>query len=259
MFIFISLFFRATSSVLQMGAMWLVIYWVNGNLPIVLVEIINLDQESLIFPVVGSLFLILSAVLSLLSKLFGITAVKKFEKKISNDDIKINSSDYRNVAKLLLSVIDVIVPAVLLTTVVILWSLEYAWLIILAVLLGFLGIWILKKGVSYVSPFYVIKPHNNKSGYLHSAERIRFYKILMVPQYISMAVFLAISIILVAVAIASKSYVDISSGFHSLLVIMTIVSLLQLRSFVGLMVKMGAYKGNVANMNKLRLLQSQEG
>lgn len=249
--ILVGLFFRVAYSLLQVAAIWIVIHWVNGSLPGVLIEAISLGQGSMMFPIACSFFLILSAGASLLSKALAIGAVKNFEKKVCNDAVKISFGDYRNVAKLLLSVVDAIIPVLLVIVVVILWSLEYSWLLAVAFLFFLAGVWLLKKGVSYASPFYAIKPNKDKGSYLYSSERIRFYKILMVPQYISMVASIGISLALVASAIASKLYVDLSSGFHSLLIIATIVSCLQVRSFVGLMVKMGAYNKSATYVNEL--------
>ncbi len=248
--ILLSLFFRFTFSILQVVAIWVLIYWVNGNVPQSLLEATNIEQDSLVFPVACSLFLMLSAGASFLSKILAIRAVKKFEENLCNDAAKVNFGDYWSVAKLLLSVVDAIIPVLFVIVVVILWSLEYPWMMAVALLLVFLGVWLLKKGVTYASPFYAINPNKNKGNYLCSAERTRFYKILMVPQYISMVASMGVLLLLVASVMVSKLYIPVGDAYHSLLIIVTIMSLIQLKSFVGLVVKMGAYNKNVKNLVK---------
>jgi len=250
LFLFISLLLKLSFLVLQVGSIWVIIMWVSGKVEPMLVDLIGVPPVSIIYPIVGGVGLVLSAILSLFSKMTALKAIYRFEGRVSewgqSKEVKLSIGDFRNIVKLMLGLVDVLVPVLLIVLVVTAWIALLPYISIFFALLLLGGVYLLRKGVIISARLY--RPGRRirlYSEYVGSDEHDRFYNILLLPQYISVAIFGAVSLLIVFSVVMVKLHVTDSSGFLGILTIATAMAILQMRSFVSVIVRAGAFNKSI--------------
>jgi uncharacterized membrane protein YqjE len=118
----------------------------------------------------------------------------------------------------------------------------------MAVLLAFL--YFFRKTVKVSAKTMKIFPSSIAvNDYLGSESDAHFQKILMHSQYVIVAVYSLMAICVSLLAIIIKNNLLISIGeYATLLIIATAISILQLKSFVSALVKMGAYNATISKI-----------
>ncbi|WGI26629.1 hypothetical protein QEN58_06095 [Halomonas alkaliantarctica] len=253
--VLIGIIFRFLFIVLQVSSIWFIFGWVGGNVKPVVKEMIGLPVESYIYPCIGALGFILSTLCLLIGKMCSLKATCQFEKviveKVGNNQVLISKGDLKNIVKLLISVMDVMVPLALIVTVSALWIHVTPYMLILIFIMLCGGAWLLKKGVGFSAKRY--KPINRTGkleSYVGSQEQQGFYKMLLLPNYIMLALMSIIAILIVTSLIATKLYFESHGGQIGYMAILTGVAFLQMRSFSNIVVRAGAYNKSLSAIYK---------
>ena len=239
--------------VCQVSAVWIMISWVAGSVLPAAESVLGASTESWLYPVLAGTLLIFAAVCSCAGRAVSLTGIKKVEYFILNNtkSDQLLVGDFRNLTKLLLAVTDSLVPMCFILAVIL------AWVIViptLALPLAGLGLGILiffRRSTKFSASQF--KPGTRTASlkeYVGSDEHEKFYKILMLPQYIAVVsyTFMAVALVIVVISIRSLASSNIELG---LLPIASAVAILQFRAFIGLLVKFGAYTRNAAKIASL--------
>ena len=244
--------FKGLFLLFQVSSIWIMVSWVNGTMLPVLKDIIQFNDSSYVYLAIGWFLLISASISSLLSRWLALRGVGKLEQYVGGrvEGSAILVADYRNLTKVMLGVIDAIVPFVFITGVLIAWLIIQPGLVFpiitLVILVGFL----FRKGVGFSAARFKNRGERVKpEEYLGSSQHKNFYQILMVSQYISLTVYALIATGIVGVLVIIESL----GSLHTigLLPVATAIALLQFKSFVGLLVRLGAYIGSVSKVAKL--------
>jgi len=234
--------FKGLFLLFQISSIWIMVSWVNGTMLPVLKDIIQLDDSSYVYLAIGWLLLISSSVSSLLSRWLALRAVRKLEQHVGDrvESGALLVADYRNLTKVMLGVIDAVVPFIFITGVLVAWLILQPGLFFPIIVLVVFVAFLFRKGVSFSAAKFKNKGTRVKpEDYLGSGQHKNFYQILMVSQYISLTVYVLIATGIVGVLVIIESL----GRLHTigLLPVATAIALLQFKSFVGLLVRLGAY------------------
>ena len=241
--VFLSALFKSMFITAQAASLWLLIGWARGALPDFVVRLHIIEDESALYPFFCSLVFIASAFFSLFSKFLCIRSVQNLEADLFfriNTDFP-SSSEWRNVAKLMISIVDSVIPLLLMIIVLSAWvvifpvlflPILFALLILLAIPAA--GVKLTKKA------FNMPRKRVNKDSYLGSPEYARFYRLLINPQIITVGVYGVVAIVVSLVAYLMKTYPVEIDGIEALPLI-TIIAFLQMKSMIGLIVRWGVY------------------
>jgi len=254
--VILSMFFKVAFLATQLGSIWLTFYWVAGSIPTALVSSSGISPESNVWAFIGAGGLFLSSLISLMSKALALKATFRFEKVILEsgriEEVSLLPGDLKNGVKVLLSLIDVTVPILLIVSLVVFWAIVNPYSILVIVALFFIGVFALKRGVNFSAGKYVRTGKRARiTEYLESDEHNAFYKIMMLPSYISAVTFATISVSIIASVLLAKEILASGSLYVDFILIATAITFLQMRSFVGVIQRLGAYKPSLSKLNKI--------
>lgn len=241
-----SMGFRFLFIAMQVLSIWFIFGWVGGSVNEHVLDIIGLPAASYVYPCIGAAGFIASTAFSLLSKICALKATLKFEQVVVEKSIALGAivtkGDLKNIVKLTISVLDIVVPLGLIFAVSVLWVIITPYILILLVFILFLGVWFLKKGVGFSAKRYKpVAVRNKLDSYLGSEEHLGFYKILLLPNYIALVLIAVIAVLIVLSIIATKMYFDLHGTSVGRMAILTGVALLQIKSFNSIILRAGAY------------------
>jgi len=246
--------FRFLFIAMQVLSIWFIFGWVGGSVNGHVLGIIGLPASSYVYPCIGAAGFIASTVFSLLSKICALKATLKFEQVVVLKSIALEAivtkGDLKNIVKLLISVLDIVVPLGLIFAVSVLWVIITPYTLILLVFFLFSGVWFLKKGVGFSAKRYKpVTVRNKLDSYLGSEEHLGFYKILLLPNYIMLVLIAVIAVSIVLSIIATKIYFDLYGASVGHMAILTGVALLQIKSFNSIILRAGAYNKSITVIN----------
>ncbi|WP_085920298.1 hypothetical protein [Halomonas sp. CSM-2] len=249
--VFASIGFRLLFILLQVASIWFVFGWIGGSVNPFIMKLVGMPVGSYVYPCIGALGFIGSTFFLLIGKICSLKATFKFENYIVKNNINMKSSvtkgDLKNLVKLMISVIDVMVPISLIVAVSALWVFITPYMLILIFLMLCLGIWLIRKGVGFSAKRYKTTPtRKNIDSYVGSDEHIGFYKMLLLPNYIMLASMSIIAVAIVSSLIATKIYFSSYGEQIGYMAILTGVAFLQMRSFSTIIVRAGAYNKSLS-------------
>lgn len=246
-----SMGFRFLFIAMQVLSIWFIFGWVGGNVNEYALDFIGLPAVSYAYPCIGAAGFIASTVFSLLSKICALKATLKFEQVVVQRSVALEviltKGDLKNIVKLMISVLDIVVPLGIIIAVSVLWVAITPYTLILLVFIFFAGVWFLRKGVGFSAKRYkAVATRNKLDSYLGSEEHLGFYKVLLLPNYITLVLITVIAISIVLSIIATKIYFDQHGAKVGHMAILTGAALLQVKSFNGIILRAGAYNKSLA-------------
>jgi len=246
-----SMGFRFLFIAMQVASIWFIFGWVGGHVNSYVLSIVGMPVESYIYPCIGAVGFMCSTVFSLLSKMCALKATFKFERvvveKSTVDKKPMTKGDLKNIVKLMISVLDVVVPLGLIIAVSMLWAFITPYSLIVFLFIVCSGIWLLRKGVIFSAKRYKpVSTRNKLDNYVGSEEHLGFYKVLLLPNYIALAIISIISISIVLSLIATKLYFSSHGSQVGYMAILTGVAFLQIKSFASIILRAGAYNKSLA-------------
>lgn len=256
--IFFAVAFKGLFILFQVSAIWIMISWVSGAMLPLVKGLLHLNDSSYVYLSIGWALLVFSSVAAFFSRWLALNGIKKLERYVS-EKIKgkgLVVSDYRNLTKMMLGLIDAFVPAIFIGVVLAAWLIQMPELLLPFIVLVILVGLFFRKGVRFsASKFKRAGGRIDPKRYIGSDDHQHFYQILMVSQYISLAIYTLIATSIVAALIFIQTFSEslLSLG---ILPIATAVAILQLKSFVGLLVRLGAYASNASRIAQLVKLAS---
>ncbi|MCM1566297.1 MAG: hypothetical protein NC238_10185 [Dehalobacter sp.] len=241
---------------LQMASIWIVFSWVSGSVNAYFLEIVGQPADSYIYPGVGAAGLIGSTCFSLLSKMLALESTYKFEAKIvernSSLHFPLTKGDLRNIVKLMISVLDIIIPLMLIVIVACLWTVITPYTLLIVGLVLFIGAWASKQGVKFsANSFKNITATGRLNEYIGGHEHRRFYKILLLPNYVSLVIISMVSVSVALSLVATKIYFTSHGMNIGHMAIITGVAFLQMKSFAGIIVRAGAYNKSLSVVHNI--------
>jgi len=249
--LFIALLLKACFISLQVAAIWLMISWVGGK-PLPLVQtLVAHDPSSYIYLAISACALILASVFSFGARWVTLRCVKRAETYVFHRAGKkggLLASDFRNLSKFLMSIIDAFMPMAFIVSVVIAWIIVVPAALLPLAAVAFFIVFSFKKAVVFSERTF--RPGKRVAApqeYIGSVEHQKFYRILMVPQYISLVTYILIAVGMVIV-LASVKQLETESFELGFLPVASALALLQFKSFAVLLVRYGAYYGNAAKV-----------
>lgn len=253
---FTSIAAKAAFLLMQLASILLIFSWINQSIPQLLIVVTGLESSSNWFAFMGAAGLVLSSAMSLLSKKMALKGIVKVERiildRVSDANIGLQKGDLKNIVKVLLSVTDVIVPIMLMGAVIVSWIVVTPYSAIAIVILAVFALPLMKRGVSFSAKRYQPgKARIALQEYLDSEEHLSFYKIMIMPNYIGLAMFTLISVGIILSVMAARVYFDGQETFAHILIIATAVAFLQARSFVGIILRTGAYNRSITKVHDI--------
>lgn len=250
-FVTTSMGFRFLFIAMQVLSVWFIFGWVGGDVNEHVLSVVGLPAASYVYLCIGAAGFIVSTVSSFLSKICALKATLKFESFVVERsfflEVPVTKGDLKSIVKLLISVLDVIVPLGVIFTVSVLWVLITPYALVLFVFVLLSGVWILKKSVGFSAKRYKCVVMRGKlDRYLGSEEHLGFYKILLLPNYITLVLMSVMAVSIVLSIIAAKVYSDLHGASVGHMAILTGVALLQIKSFNGIILRAGAYNKSIA-------------
>lgn len=254
--VFFSMLFKALFLITQVASIGLIMSWALGHVKPFLVDIVGNDIDSIIYPSIGAFGFVASSVFSFFSKYFALKSTYNLEKKIIDrlvySDTKLIPGNLKNVVKLMLAIVDNVVPIILLLGVSLVWAYIVPYSIIFVFLLLVAWLWILRRGVGISAKRYAGKRSRiSVEEYIESEEHAQFYKILILPNYIFILLLFIISVSLVFTLSIAKSVIIDSSGVSTYLILLTGIAIIQTKSFVGIVLRVGAYNKSLICVDKV--------
>jgi hypothetical protein len=255
-FVLASMFFKGLFLLTQVVSLMLIIGWAMGSVRAVIVEVIGVPPESVLFPCIGAAGFVLSTLFSLFSKQCALKATSAFEThilgKFDPNDHSLSSGDLNSIVKLMISIVDSVVPIVLILGVSVAWAVVKPYSVLIILILMSLMFWIIKKGIRFSSKRFRLKMiRPDIKDYVESDQHERFYGILLTSHYISIGMTIIISISLVISLVTAKEFLDFNSGYAARLLLVTGVAFLQARSFVGIIMRTGAYNKSLVTVHNI--------
>lgn len=256
MLVLASMGFRFLFIAMQVVSIWFIFGWVGGHVNPHVLELVGLPAESYVYPCFGALGFICSTLFSLFSKVCALKATLKFERFIVEKNttlqIALNKGDLKNIVKLMISVLDVVVPLGLITAVSVLWALITPYTLILVLFILLFGVWFLKKSVGFSAKRYkLVSVRNRLDSYMGSEEHLGFYKILLLPNYIALVLVAIIGVSIVLSLIATRLYFASHGSQVGYMAILTGVAFLQIRSFASIILRAAAYNKSLAAVHSV--------
>ncbi|MDI3323039.1 hypothetical protein QKW35_01505 [Pontibacterium granulatum] len=241
---------KAAFIILQVSAIWIMIIWVRGSMLPLAQQIVGAEPGSLLYPILSGGLLIGAACSSCLARSLGLGGVKKVEQLVMAETSgkQLHVGDYRNLAKLLLAVIDSFVPLAFIMLVILVWIYTVPALMLPLAGVLLIILFFFRQGARFSARYFKLSSERlDPESYVGSEEQQRFYRTLMLPQYITVGsyIFIAAALVAVVVSIKTLSAGDVELG---LLPIASALAVVQFRSFVGLLVRFGAYSRNVSKI-----------
>ncbi len=251
-FVFLSMFLKCSFLFCQALSLTVIMKWAGGSVYPIFTEYLGYEGSSYVYPAFAALVFALSSVFSLFSKVFAIRAIKKVEYKIvskfSGSSYPLSVGDLKNVVKLLLHFVDIVVPALLLFFVSLAWMYVSVSAVAIVLTIIVFMIFLVRFGVRYSSKKYQYKRGKHKvEEYVSSEEHDSYLSVLLMSNYTT-AVIVPVSAFLMVLGMVGVHYYSVELGEHAnKLAALTAVALLQAKAFVGMTLKMGScYKSLVA-------------
>lgn len=248
----IALCFKSAFLLIQVIAIWTILGWMRGSVPEIISMFLGIESASYVYPVFAGLLLIFSSVCSFVSKLIAISAVKRLEFRLFNE-ISHNpppASDWRNLAKLLLSLTDSLMPLGIILAIIGFWLYFIPVLMPLVIIAVLIIALFQVRGIRFSkNTFLMPRVRAKPEEYIGSDDYLRFYKLLMVPQYVTFGTYILVAVTIAGVAILIKSH-SATVLRLGLLPLATALSILQLKSFIGLTVRWGVYAGSASAIDE---------
>lgn len=256
MLVLTSMGFRFLFIAMQVLSIWFIFGWIGGGVNEHALDAIGLPAASYVYPCIGAAGFISSTLFSLLSKISALKATFRFEKVVIEQSFAngfvLTKGDLKNIVKLMISILDIAVPLGMIFAVSILWLFITPYTLVLLVFFIFAGIWFLKKGVGFSAKRYrVSSPRNNIDSYFGSEEHLGFYKILLLPNYITLVLVAIVAVSIVLGIIAAKLYFSSHGSQVGYMAILTGVAFLQIRSFGNVVLRAGAYNKSLAAVHEV--------
>lgn len=250
-FVLASMGFRFLFIGMQVISIWFIFGWVGGSVNQQVLDLVGLPVSSYIYPCIGAAGFICSTVFSLFSKICALKATFKFERAVAEKSMVLKAiltkGDLKNIVKLMISVLDVVVPLGLIFAVSVLWAFITPYTLILAFFILLSGVWFLRKGVGFSAKRYKPVPTRIKlDSYVGSEEHLGFYKILLLPNYITLVLITIVAVSIVLSLIATKLYFASHGSQVGYMAILTGVAFLQIKSFASIILRAGAYNKSLA-------------
>ena len=252
-FIVFASFLRIASLIMQAMSVGLLLSWLLDSLPEIINEYISNSVPHYLIPIVSVLIFFCSSILTVLSKKITLHAIFLFEKYVflvkSVEDISLH--EYGGIARVLLSLVDALVPLLLILLVGSLWVYQYpssTSYIVLFLLLTGAGIAAIIDYISTKHEGSVEKSRAERRLPKNEILKIQddrryFYRIIILPQYTSVLMYFVVSLIIAASLVFIKEYYSEEKGLlSSFLPLLTIVSILQLSSMVTLLMRVGMFR-----------------
>lgn len=254
--VFASMGFRFLFIAMQVVSIWFIFGWVAGHVNQHVLDLVGLPAEAYVYPCFGALGFICSTVFSLFSKKCALKATFRFERQLVEKNMALKvlmtKGDLKNIVKLMISVLDAVVPLGLIIAVSVLWAFITPYTLILVFFIFLSGLWFLKKGVGFSAKRY--KPVSNRNkldSYVGSEEHVGFYKILLLPNYITLVLVAIIAVSIVLSLIATKLYFASHGSQVGHMAILTGVAFLQIKSFSSIILRAGAYNKSLAAVHSV--------
>ncbi|WP_313055167.1 hypothetical protein [Pseudomonas lopnurensis] len=256
MLVLTSMGFRFLFIAMQVLSIWFIFGWVGGSVNEHVLDAIGLPAASYVYPCIGAAGFISSTLFSLLSKISALKATFRFEKVVIEQSFAngfvLTKGDLKNIVKLMISILDIAVPLGMIFAVSILWLFITPYTLVLLIFFIFAGIWFLKKGVGFSAKRYrVSSPRNKIDSYFGSEEHLGFYKILLLPNYITLVLVAIVAVSIVLSIIAAKLYFSSHGSQVGYMAILTGVAFLQIRSFGNVVLRAGAYNKSLAAVHEV--------
>lgn len=251
--VFSAIVFKGLFILFQVSAIWIMIAWVSGTMPLAVKELVQFNDSSYIYLGIAWAMLIAASIAAFFSRWLALRSITKLERYIGEKTKGkgLILSDYRSLTKIMLGLTDAFVPLIFIGAVLVAWLIVMPELILPFVILGIAVGLFFRKGVRFsASRFKTTGRRIKPEEYIGSDEHKKFHQILMVSQYITLAVYTLIATSLVVALILIQSFAE---NLHSLglLPVATAVALLQFKSFVSLLVRLGAYASSMSKLAQL--------
>lgn len=239
-----SLFLKLLFLLMQAIALGIIFHWSTGHVNYYLLSMIGQDKGSYIYPGVGAFLFVTASLISLLSKIVALKAIEKLEvlivKKSLSSKVKVSIGDLKNIVKLLIHVVDVIMPTVLFVGVTIFWMFIAPSMVLFFVFVLIWALLLMKKGVRFSSSRYGRKSARlGVNEYLSSDDHKSYYNILLMSNYLTAVVFPIISVLMVVSLVAASHYSESLGSYANKVTIVTALALFQTKGFIGLTLKIG--------------------
>ncbi len=256
-FTLLSIVAKGAFLLMQLASILLIFSWINESIPERLIALTGFEANSNGFAFMAAAGLVLSSAMALFSKKMALKGIVNVERVIIENlgegpNNGLQKGDLKNIVKVLLSVTDVIVPLMLIVAVVATWIVITPYSSVAIGAIAVVALPLMKKGVSFSAKRY--KPGKARiplPDYLDSDEHLSFYKIMIMPNYIGLAMFTLISFGIILSVMAAKVYFEGQETFAHLLIIATAVAFLQARAFVGIILRTGAYNRSITKVHDI--------
>jgi len=243
--IFLSLFARICFISFQAIAILILIGWLTGEVNFRIAGIFGFRQEGISYPILSGSMMLMASIFGIISRKMAIYTIRKIEIYAVNLDStsQLTISDLRSFAKIMLALIDTLIPILLLLLTSIAWLWYFPWLTPFLILVA-VGLFFLYRAIAKYSEKQIRAPSEKFSNieYLTSAQRHRFYKILILPHYITLITYFLLASFVVIFSIVLVGINDESARAEiQILSIVTAIATFQLKSLVTVVVRIGAY------------------
>lgn len=259
-----SMGFRFLFIAMQVLSIWFIFGWVGGKVNGHVLDIIGLPAVSYVYLCIGAAGFISATLFSLLSKISILKATFKFERVVVEQSLVngviVTKGDLKSIVKLIISIMDVAVPLGMILLVSALWLFITPYSLLLFVFFILVGTWFLKKGVGFSAKRYrVVSARNKINSYFGSEEHLAFYRILLLPNYITLISVVIVAVSIVVSIVAAKLYFASHGGQVGYMAILTGVAFLQVRSFGNVVLRAGAYNKSLAAIYDVLIAKKARG
>ncbi len=248
-----AIIFKGVFILLQVIAVWMMISWISGSMLPAVKDIVQLDDSSYVYLAIAWLVMVSSSVSAFFSRWLALRSIRRLEIHIFEltQGSGLVVSDYRNLSKVMLAITDAFVPIIFICGVSLVWLVKIPELMLPFMVLVILLALFFRKVVRFSAFTFKNKGRRVKpEEYIGSNEHQNFYQILMVSQYISLAIYTLIATGIVATLVLIHSFSNNLLNL-GLLPVATALALLQFKSFVSLLVRLGAYASNASRVARL--------
>lgn len=237
----------------QVFSLWVIVPWITGHVRPAVKDLVGVNAGSYIYPFLSALSLLLAGATTVLSRKITLDCIDLIiiDVEIFDKKKEILRSSYKSLLKLLLAIVDSCIPFIFILLVCFYWVVcaPLAAPAIFTTL--FLVILYFKKTVKKSIDVNSLGEKNIEvESYLMTEEYERLRRVLLFPMYVTFVTYLVMGVLICFLAIFVKNYTGDTANLRILL-ILTALAILRLRSFVGIVAKIGSYYRPVAPILKL--------
>lgn len=247
------LLLSAAFLIFQVMSLWLIISWFGGEVLQPVKEVFGFESESNVYPVIAAICLVMASLMYLLAKLLTVNSIDKSIKKIEGRIPTgiVSPSSYKSLSKLMLALVDSLVPLVFILAVCIYWVALLPFLAPFIFLVLILIYFNFKKLIEYASKAVHRKVIIKKGTmYVGGEDHAALRKVMLLPAYINVSIYLIIGCLINITAVFSGEY-TLENDTLNILLIITAVAIFRLKSFVGLVIKIGAHRRSTEKIIKI--------